>query len=64
MSTTTPAPRSRRLRVGMVALGAVAQAVHLPLVDRLVTQFEIAAIADLSPVLVDVLGERYRVPVG
>jgi myo-inositol 2-dehydrogenase / D-chiro-inositol 1-dehydrogenase len=64
MSTTTPAPRSRRVRVGIVGLGAVAQAVHLPLVDRLVTQFEIAAIADLSPVLVDVLGERYRVPVG
>lgn len=62
MSTETAAPLSQRVRVGIVGLGAVAQAVHLPLLDRLTTQFEVAAIADLSRSLVDTIGERYRVP--
>jgi myo-inositol 2-dehydrogenase/D-chiro-inositol 1-dehydrogenase len=53
-----------RVRVGVLGLGAVAQAVHLPLLDRLADRFEIAAIADLSPSLVDVIGERYRVAPG
>ncbi len=51
-----------RVRLGVVGLGAVAQAVHLPLLDRLADRFEVAAVADLSPVLVDVIGTRYRVP--
>jgi myo-inositol 2-dehydrogenase/D-chiro-inositol 1-dehydrogenase len=62
MSTPTPASGSQRVRVGIVGLGAVAQAVHLPLLDRLGDQFQIAAIADLSPSLVEAIGERYRVP--
>ena len=51
-----------RVRVGVLGLGAVAQAVHLPLLDRLVERFRIAAIADLSGSLVDLIGDRYRVP--
>ena len=62
MSTEAAAPLSRRVRVGVVGLGAVAQAVHLPLLDRLPGEFEIAAIADLSRSLVDSIGDRYRVP--
>jgi len=54
---------SDRVRLGILGLGAVAQAVHLPLIDRLSDRFEIAAIADLSPGLVARLGERHRVPV-
>jgi predicted dehydrogenase len=50
-----------RVRVGVLGLGAVAQAVHLPLLDRLADRFRIAAIADLSPSLVEVIGDRYRV---
>jgi myo-inositol 2-dehydrogenase/D-chiro-inositol 1-dehydrogenase len=50
-----------RVRVGVLGLGAVAQAVHLPLLDRLGDRFEVAAIADLSPSLVGAIGERYRV---
>jgi predicted dehydrogenase len=61
MSTPSPASGSQRVRVGIVGLGAVAQAVHLPLLDRLGDQFQIAAIADLSPSLVEAIGERYRV---
>jgi myo-inositol 2-dehydrogenase/D-chiro-inositol 1-dehydrogenase len=62
MSTPTRASGPQRVRVGIVGLGAVAQAVHLPLLDRLGAQFQIAAIADLSPSLVEAIGERYRVP--
>ena len=57
------APR-RPLRVGVAGLGAVAQAVHLPLLAGLPETFELAAICDLSARLTTVLGERYRVPVG
>lgn len=56
-----PLPVPDRVRVGVLGLGAVAQAVHLPLLDRLGDRFEIGAIADLSPGLVEVIGERYRV---
>jgi myo-inositol 2-dehydrogenase / D-chiro-inositol 1-dehydrogenase len=50
-----------RVRLGIVGLGAVAQAVHLPLIERLRDAFVIAAIADLSPTLTAAIGERYRV---
>jgi myo-inositol 2-dehydrogenase/D-chiro-inositol 1-dehydrogenase len=56
--------RRRPLRVGVAGLGAVAQAVHLPLVAGLPETFELAAICDLSATLTTVLGERYRIPVG
>jgi predicted dehydrogenase len=51
-----------RVRVAILGLGAVAQAVHLPVLDRLADRFSIGAIADLSPSLVDTIGDRYRVP--
>jgi predicted dehydrogenase len=52
----------RPLRVGVAGLGAVAQAVHLPLLARLPETFQLAAICDLSAGLMKTLGERYRVP--
>jgi myo-inositol 2-dehydrogenase / D-chiro-inositol 1-dehydrogenase len=63
MSSPSISARSQRVHVGIVGLGAVAQAVHLPLLDRLADRFEVAAIADLSRTLVDAIGSRYRVPV-
>jgi predicted dehydrogenase len=51
-----------RLRIGVAGLGAVAQAVHLPLLARLPDTFEIAALCDLSPELLAALGDRYQVP--
>lgn len=51
-----------RVRLGVLGLGAVAQAVHLPIVERLGDRFQIAAVADLSAGLADAMGERYRVP--
>ena len=61
MSSPSSPPLPDRVRVGVVGLGAVAQAVHLPLLDRLGERFEIAAIADLSRTLVTAIGQRYRV---
>lgn len=62
-SPSLRAPR-RLLRVGVAGLGAVAQAVHLPLIAGLPETFELAAICDLSAKLTTALGERYRIPVG
>src|SRR6185437_7610345 len=53
---------TRPLRIGVVGLGAVAQAVHLPLLAKHPDRFTIAAICDLSPSTRDALGARYRVP--
>jgi predicted dehydrogenase len=50
-----------RVRLGIVGLGAVAQAVHLPLLERLREAFSISAIADLSAGLTTAIGERYQV---
>lgn len=50
------------VRLGVVGLGAVAQAVHLPLIDRLADRFALSALCDLSPGLLAALGARYRVP--
>lgn len=50
--------------IGVAGLGAVAQAVHLPLLARLPQVFEVAAIGDLSPTLLAAVGEHYRVPAG
>ncbi len=52
----------RPLRVGIAGLGAVAQAVHLPIIAGLPETFELAAICDLSANLTTALGERYRIP--
>lgn len=50
-----------RVRLGILGLGAVAQAVHLPLLARLPDRFEIAAIADLSAEVSARIGERYGI---
>ncbi len=60
---TSPTPSGDApLRIGVAGLGAVAQAVHLPLLARLPDTFEIAALCDLSPGPLATLGDRYRVP--
>lgn len=49
------------LRVGLVGLGTVAQAVHLPLLARRNDLYRIAAVCDISPALRKHVGERYAV---
>ena len=62
MTSQPPAGRpADRVRLGVAGLGAVAQAVHLPLIERLRDAYTIDAIADLSPSLTASVGDRYRV---
>ncbi|MFF2031212.1 Gfo/Idh/MocA family protein [Arthrobacter sp. NPDC058192] len=49
------------LRIGVVGLGAVAQAVHLPLIKRRWDLFELAAVSDLSPALLGQIGDQYGI---
>ena len=51
----------RPLRVGVVGLGEVAQVVHLPALESLPDLYEVAAVADISPVLRKLVGDRYGV---
>ena len=64
MLSPSPSSAGPRLRIGVAGLGAVAQAVHLPLLSRLDSVFEIAAICDLSPSILARVGDRYRVSPG
>ena len=50
-----------RIKVGLIGLGEVAQLMHLPLLAD-DPRFEIAAVTDVSPSLVDHVATRYGVP--
>ena len=51
----------RKVKVGLVGLGEVAQIVHLPILLQLADRFEIAALCDVSSGLLRAVGERYGV---
>ncbi|WP_366414835.1 hypothetical protein [Paenibacillus sp. GP183] len=44
-----------------MGLGQVAQLIHIPILDSLPNQYEIAALCSSSPKLLKVLGKKYRV---
>ena len=50
-----------RIRIGVAGLGAVAQSVHLPLLQRRWDLFDLVAVADLSPSSVNAVGEQFGV---
>jgi predicted dehydrogenase len=50
----------KKLKVGVVGCGQIAQIAHLPYLQEL-PQFEIGALADLSPQVLDSLGKKYGV---
>jgi len=52
----------RRLKMGIVGCGAIAQIQHLPNMVRRDDLFEIHALCDLSAGLMDALGAQYGVP--
>ena len=49
---------SQRLRVGLIGLGEVAQVTHIPVLNTLGDRFAITAICDVSPGLVDAIGDQ------
>lgn len=53
---------SKRLRAGVIGCGGVAQMMHLPYLQSLPDRFEIAALCDLSPGVLERLGAKYGVP--
>ena len=53
---------TRRLRIGVVGCGAVAQVQHLPNLAFLREEFEIAGLCDLSATLARSAAEEYHVP--
>ncbi|HET7137170.1 MAG TPA: Gfo/Idh/MocA family oxidoreductase [Gaiellaceae bacterium] len=54
--------KGRRLRVGVLGCGVIAQVMHLPHLRQMNDRFEIVALCDLSEELVRRLGEAYEVP--
>lgn len=50
------------IRAGIIGLGEVAQIIHLPILQALSDRFAITALCDVSPMLLEAMGERYRVP--
>lgn len=55
---------SERVRLGIVGLGRVAQAVHLPLLVKHADLFAVSALCDLSPGVLDAIVERFPVASG
>jgi predicted dehydrogenase len=49
------------LRVGVIGLGEVAQIVHLPVLQSLPELYEVTAMCDISPGLLQRMGDRYAV---
>jgi predicted dehydrogenase len=50
-----------KLRVGVIGCGQIAQIMHLPYLRELDDRFEIAALSDISPGLLDAIGDLYGV---
>jgi predicted dehydrogenase len=51
---------SKRLRVGIVGCGEIAQISHIPYLQEL-PYFEVSALCDLSSTVVNTLGEKYHI---
>jgi predicted dehydrogenase len=52
----------RRLNVGLIGLGEVAQVIHLPVLESLPELYKIAAVCDISARLTESIGDKYNVP--
>lgn len=51
----------RKLKVGIIGLGEVAQIIHLPILKSLSDRYEISALCDISPALLEWTGQHYNV---
>lgn len=60
--TDTPASAGTRVRLAVAGLGAVARTAHLPMLERRRDLFEVTALCDLSPGVLDEIGTRFAVP--
>jgi predicted dehydrogenase len=53
---------AQRLKIGVVGCGAIAQSQHLPNLIERPDIWEVAAVCDVSPKLVEAVGDRFQVP--
>jgi predicted dehydrogenase len=53
---------AQRLKIGVVGCGAIAQSQHLPNLIERPDIWEVAAVCDVSPGLVEAVGDRFHVP--
>ncbi|CAI6087009.1 Gfo/Idh/MocA family oxidoreductase [Cohnella sp. JJ-181] len=51
----------KKLKVGIIGLGEIAQIIHLPILESLPERYEIVAFCDISPRLLALMGEKHRV---
>ncbi len=51
-----------RIRMGVIGCGEIAQIMHLPFLTELRDLFEVRAVCDISPALVEMIGETFHVP--
>jgi predicted dehydrogenase len=51
----------KRVKVGVVGLGEVAQIIHLPILQAMRDRYEIGAVCDVSPGLLQAVGDQYGV---
>ncbi len=51
----------KRVKVGLIGCGLIAQVMHLPYLRELSDRFEVTALCDLSRGLLEVLGQEYGV---
>jgi predicted dehydrogenase len=52
---------SRRIRVGVIGCGEVAQIIHLPTLSQLADRFEVTALCDISRTVLDGVGDLWGV---
>ncbi|MGH2606092.1 MAG: Gfo/Idh/MocA family oxidoreductase, partial [Anaerolineales bacterium] len=50
-----------RLKVGVIGCGAIAQIMHLPHLRRLAERYQIGALCDASPRVLQAVGDRYHI---
>ena len=53
---------TKRLKIGVIGCGAIAQSQHLPNLAERPDIWEVAAVCDVSPGLVEAVGKRFQVP--
>jgi predicted dehydrogenase len=50
------------MKTGIIGLGEVAQLMHLPLLHDLIDKFQVTAVSDVSPSLVEFVKNKYHIP--
>ncbi|GBF76826.1 hypothetical protein PA598K_05318 [Paenibacillus sp. 598K] len=51
----------KKLKVGVIGVGEVAQLIHLPILESMPEHYELTAFCDISPQLLAKMGEQHRV---